>query len=206
MSKLETIKEIIKRLDEIYDVRVFEDRDSYRVLVRTILSQRTRDENTDEASKKLFSKYKDMYEIVEAPIEDIQDLIRCAGFYRVKAGRIQEVSQILINQFGGEVPDNMEELLELPGVGRKTANCVLVYAFEKAAIPVDTHVHRIPNRMGLVNTKNPEETEKKLLKFVPEEEQILLNDLMVQFGKTICKPITPQCEICPLTDLCKYKK
>ena len=100
----------------------------------------------------------------------------------------------------------MEELLELPGVGRKTANCVLVYAFEKAAIPVDTHVHRIPNRMGLVNTKNPEKTEKELLKFVPEEEQILLNDLMVQFGKTICKPITPQCEICPLTDLCKYKK
>lgn len=206
MSRVDTIKEIIRRLDEIYDVRVFEDRDPYRVLVRTILSQRTRDENTDQASANLFSKYKDMYEIVDAPTEDIQELIRCAGFYRVKAGRIQEVSRILIDEYGGVVPDNMNELLELPGVGRKTANCVLVYAFEKAAIPVDTHVHRISNRWGLVSTKDPEKTEEELAKFVPEDEQILLNDLMVQFGQTICKPLGPKCEICPLTDLCDYGK
>ena len=206
MSRVDTIKEIIRRLDEIYEVRVFEDRDPYRVLVRTILSQRTRDENTDQASANLFSKYKDMYEIVDAPTEDIQELIRCAGFYRVKAGRIHEVSRILIDEYGGVVPDNMNELLELPGVGRKTANCVLVYAFEKAAIPVDTHVHRISNRWGLVSTKDPEKTEEELAKFVPEDEQILLNDLMVQFGQTICKPLGPKCEICPLTDLCDYGK
>lgn len=201
-----TVSEIINRLDEIYDVRVFENRDPYRVLIRTILSQRTRDENTDEATANLFSKYKDIYEIADADTEDIEELIRCAGFYRVKAGRIKEVSRLLIDQFGGEVPDNMDELLLLPGVGRKTANCVLVYAFEKAAIPVDTHVHRISNRWGLVNTKNPEETEFELEKIVPENQQILLNDLMVQFGQTICKPISPQCEICPLTDLCKVIK
>ena len=193
---------IVEKLNEVFDVRVFEDKDPYRVLVRTILSQRTRDENTDQATNNLFSKYKDIYEVADAPTEDVEELIRCSGFYRVKAGRIKEVSRILIDQYGGEVPDNMKELLELPGVGRKTANCVLVYAFEEPAIPVDTHVHRISNRLGLVNTKDPEDTERELDKFVPEDIKILLNDLMVQFGQNICKPISPQCEICPLDELC----
>ena len=147
-SKEEKSLLIVEKLNEVFDVRVFEDKDPYRVLVRTILSQRTRDENTDQATNNLFSKYKDIYEVADAPTEDVEELIRCSGFYRVKAGRIKEVSRILIDQYGGEVPDNMKELLELPGVGRKTANCVLVYAFEEPAIPVDTHVHRISNRLG----------------------------------------------------------
>lgn len=201
-SKEEKSLLIVEKLNEVFDVRVFEDKDPYRVLVRTILSQRTRDENTDQATNNLFSKYKDIYEVADAPTEDVEELIRCSGFYRVKAGRIKEVSRILIDQYGGEVPDNMKELLELPGVGRKTANCVLVYAFEEPAIPVDTHVHRISNRLGLVNTKDPEDTEKELDNFVPEDIKILLNDLMVQFGQNICKPISPQCEICPLDELC----
>lgn len=201
-SKEEKSLLIVEKLNEVFDVRVFEDKDPYRVLVRTILSQRTRDENTDQATNNLFSKYKDIYEVAYAPTEDVEELIRCSGFYRVKAGRIKEVSRILIDQYGGEVPNNMKELLELPGVGRKTANCVLVYAFEEPAIPVDTHVHRISNRLGLVNTKDPEDTEKELDNFVPEDIKILLNDLMVQFGQNICKPISPQCEICPLDELC----
>lgn len=201
-SKEEKSLLIVEKLNEVFDVRVFEDKDPYRVLVRTILSQRTRDENTDQATNNLFSKYKDIYEVADAPTEDVEELIRCSGFYRVKAGRIKEVSRILIDQYGGEVPNNMKELLELPGVGRKTANCVLVYAFEEPAIPVDTHVHRISNRLGLVNTKDPEGTEKELDNFVPEDIKILLNDLMVQFGQNICKPISPQCEICPLDELC----
>ena len=146
-SKEEKSLLIVEKLNEVFDVRVFEDKDPYRVLVRTILSQRTRDENTDQATNNLFSKYKDIYEVADAPTEDVEELIRCSGFYRVKAGRIKEVSRILIDQYGGEVPNNMKELLELPGVGRKTANCVLVYAFEEPAIPVDTHVHRISNRL-----------------------------------------------------------
>ena len=201
-SKEEKSLLIVEKLNEVFDVRVFEDKNPYRVLVRTILSQRTRDENTDQATNNLFSKYKDIYEVADAPTEDVEELIRCSGFYRVKAGRIKEVSRILIDQYGGEVPDNMKELFELPGVGRKTANCVLVYAFEEPAIPVDTHVHRISNRLGLVNTKDPEDTERELDKFVPEDIKILLNDLMVQFGQNICKPISPQCEICPLDELC----
>ena len=194
----------MKKLKEIYSIRIFEDRDPYRVLIRTILSQRTKDANTDKATNNLFSEYKDIYEVVDAPIEKIEKLVKSAGFFRVKSRRIKEVSQILIDQFGGIVPNNIHELLELPGVGRKTANCVLVFAFQKPAIPVDTHVHRISNRWGIVDTNDPDKTEEELMKIVPRELWIDLNDLMVQFGQTICRPTHPQCEKCPLTDLCEY--
>ena len=204
MSKTDRIIKIVEELNEVFEIRVFLDHDPYKVLVRTILSQRTRDENTDQATNNLFAKYKDIYEVVDAPTEDVQELIRPAGFYRVKAGRIQEVSQILIDEYGGEVPDTLEELVKLPGVGRKTANCVLVFAFELPAIPVDTHVHRISNRMGLVNTKTPDDTEMELSKIAPKELWIKLNDLMVQFGQNICKPTSPQCEACPVSYLCDY--
>ena len=204
MSKTDRIIKIVEELNSVFEIRVFLDHDPYRVLVRTILSQRTRDENTDQATSNLFSKYKDIYEVVEAPTDDIQELIKPAGFYRVKAGRIQEVSQILIDEYGGEVPNTLEELVKLPGVGRKTANCVLVFAFELPAIPVDTHVHRISNRMGLVNTKTPDETEIELSKIAPKDLWIKLNDLMVQFGQNICKPTSPQCEMCPVNYLCDY--
>lgn len=204
MSKTDRIIRIVEELNSVFEIRVFLDHDPYRVLVRTILSQRTRDENTDQATSNLFSKYKDIYEVVEAPTDDVQELIKPAGFYRVKAGRIQEVSQILIDEYGGEVPNTLEELVKLPGVGRKTANCVLVFAFELPAIPVDTHVHRISNRMGLVNTKTPDETEIELSKIAPKDLWIKLNDLMVQFGQNICKPTSPQCEMCPVNYLCDY--
>ncbi|KZX16537.1 endonuclease III [Methanobrevibacter cuticularis] len=194
----------MKSLSGLYTLRVFEDRDPYRVLIRTILSQRTRDENTDQASANLFAKYKNIEEVANAPIEDLEVLVRVAGFYRVKARRIKEVSNLILDQYGGVVPDNMKELLELPGVGRKTANCVLVYAFQEPAIPVDTHVHRISNLWGIVNTKTPEETEEELVKIVPKDFWIDLNDLMVQFGQTVCKPTYPQCEQCPIVELCDY--
>lgn len=204
MNDEEKIREILKRLNEIYTIRVFHDRDPYRVLIRTILSQRTRDENTDQATDALFEVYPDIYAVAEAPVEHLEELVRQAGFFRVKSRRILEVSKILIDQYGGEVPNDMNELLSLPGVGRKTANCVFVFAFQEAAIPVDTHVHRISNRWGLANTNHPEETEEVLMEKVPKELWIELNDLMVQFGQTICKPIGPQCDICPLNDLCQY--
>ncbi|MCL2687193.1 MAG: endonuclease III [Methanobrevibacter sp.] len=198
------IEKIMKELNNLYNLRVFEDRDPYRVLVRTILSQRTKDANTDKATTQLFNKYKDIHEVADAPIEDIEKLVKSAGFFRVKANRIKEVSYLLLDHYEGVVPDNMKELLELPGVGRKTANCVLVFAFQKPAIPVDTHVHRIPNRWGIVNTKTPEKTEEELMKIVPKHLWIDINDLIVQFGQTICRPIHPKCEECPLTDLCAY--
>ena len=204
MNKEERVIELVNQLDNTFEIRTFLDQDPYKVLVRTILSQRTRDENTDQATENLFSKYNDIYEVVEAPIDDVKELIKPAGFYNVKAARIQEVSQILIDQYGAEVPDTLEELVKLPGVGRKTANCVLVFAFDQPAIPVDTHVHRISNRLGLVDTKEPEETEVELTKIAPKDLWVKLNDLMVQFGQNICKPMSPQCEICPCTEICDY--
>jgi endonuclease III len=197
------IDQIMERLRQHYDLRVFEDGDPYRVLIRTILSQRTRDENTDRASAQLFSNYHNMEEIASSNPQDLEPLIRPAGFYHVKAKRIIEVSQMLLDTFKGEVPNNVESLLKLPGVGRKTANCVLVYAFQVPAIPVDVHVHRISNRLGLVKTDNPYNTEMELEKMVPQDYWIELNDLMVQFGQTICRPISPLHEKCPLNDLCE---
>lgn len=194
----------MEHLQNLYDLRVFEDGDPYRVLIRTILSQRTRDDNTDRASAQLFSEYKTINDIADADPAHLEDLIRPAGFYHVKAKRIVEVSRKLLDEFKGQVPDNIKGLLELPGVGRKTANCVLVYGFQIPAIPVDVHVHRISNRMGLVNTKTPEETEEELIKFVPREYWIELNDLMVQFGQTICRPQSPRHEECPLQELCDF--
>ena len=204
MDKEERVIELVKLLDDTFEIRTFLDHDPYKVLIRTILSQRTRDENTDQATNNLFDKYGDIYEVADAPIEDVKKLIKPAGFYNVKAARIQEVSQILIDQYGGDVPDTVDELIKLPGVGRKTANCVMVFAFELPAIPVDTHVHRISNRLGLVDTKEPDDTEVELTKIAPEELWVKLNDLMVQFGQNICKPISPQCEMCPCTEICDY--
>ena len=195
---------VMESLMQKYDLRVFEGGDPYRVLIRTILSQRTRDENTDRASAQLFSQYHTMTEIAGADPARLEPLIRPAGFYRVKAQRIVEVSKKLLDEFKGQVPDDIKNLLKLPGVGRKTANCVLVYGFQKPAIPVDVHVHRISNRLGLVKTKTPEETEVELEKIVPKEYWIELNDLMVQFGQTICRPQSPRHEECSLQDICDY--
>ncbi len=136
------------------------EEDTFRVLIATILSARTKDETTLAASDRLFSRYPDVKSLAGARVGEIRKLIRPVGFYKTKAPRIRQVAKILVTKYRGSVPESMEELLELPGVGRKTANCVLVYGFRKPAIPVDTHVHRISNRLGLVATKIPEETEK----------------------------------------------
>ena len=200
----DSIDFIIEKLEEIYSLRIFEDSDPFRVLIRTILSQRTRDENTDAASALLFSKFSTPEAIAFAPVEEVELLIKKSGFYHVKARRVKEVSRIIHEDYNDVVPDNLKELLSLPGVGRKTANCVLVYGFHEDAIPVDVHVHRISNRIGLVNTKNPDETELELMKVVPKKYWLPLNDLFVQFGQTICRPIGPKHEICPIAEICDY--
>jgi len=146
----------ITALRELHDV---EKGDPFVILIGTILSARTKDENTTKVVKELFSKYKTAKQLAAAKIKDVEKIIKPIGFYHVKSRRIIGVAKIIQSQYKGVVPDNLDELVGLPGVGRKTANCVLVYAFEKPAIPVDIHVHRISNRIGLVNTKTPEETE-----------------------------------------------
>ena len=176
--------------------------DPFKILISTILSARTRDSNTRIATEKLFAKYNTPELIAKANIEELEQLIRSSGFYKVKANRIKKVSNVLIDDHNGIVPDNFDELIKLPGVGAKTANCVLVYAFNIPAIPVDTHVHRISNRLGWVKTKSPEKTEKALKIKIPKELWLKLNRLFVRFGQQICLPNRPKCEICPINDFC----
>ncbi len=179
---------------------------NFSILIGTILSARTKDEATAKAVKKLFSKYKTPKALAHAKVKDIEKLIKSIGFYHVKSKRIIEVAKIIDSQYNGIVPDDLETLLKLPGVGRKTANCVLVYAFGKPAIPVDIHVHRISNRLGLVETKTPEETELALMKKIPKKFWIDINDTFVMYGQNICKPISPMCDVCKIKRNCKYYK
>ncbi|NJD78279.1 MAG: endonuclease III [Candidatus Methanoperedens sp.] len=197
---------IIKRLEKLYPPGKFNSNDPFRVLIATVLSQRTRDEVTDRATKKLFSKYKTPAALACADIGDIEELIREVGFYRVKAPRIKEIALIIQDEFKGKLPGEMDILLSLPGVGRKTANCVLVYGFGKDAIAVDTHVHRISNRLGLVATRTPEETEIKLEEVLPIKHWRHINELLVRFGQNICRPVSPKCRICPIVELCPSGK
>ena len=193
----------ITALNELHEA---ESGNPFSILIGTILSARTKDENTSVAVKKLFSKYKTARELAKANVSTVKKIIKPCGFYRVKARRIIKVASLIDSRYNGKVPDKLEELLKLPGVGRKTANCVLVYAFEKPAIPVDTHVHRICNRLGLVNTKTPEETEFELMKKIPKKDWIRNNDTFVMYGQNICRPISPKCAVCQIRKDCKYYK
>ena len=202
---IQTMKEVrpprMTALRELHDA---EDRGPFSILIGTILSARTRDENTAKVVRALFARYGTPQELAAADISDVEGIIRPIGFYRVKAKRIIQVAKIIAEEHGGAVPDDMESLTALPGVGRKTANCVLVYAFEKPAIPVDIHVHRISNRLGLVNTKTPEETEAALVSRVPKKYWLRINDTFVMYGQNVCKPISPMCGVCRIRTRCDH--
>ena len=194
----------LQRLTALRGLQMEEQDDPFKILIGTILSARTRDENTTKVIKMLFTRFRTPHDIASADIEEIKKLIHSIGFYNVKAERIKQVSQIIMSKFGGQVPDDIDSLLELPGVGRKTANCVLVYAFNKPAIPVDVHVHRISNRLGLVNTKTVKQTEIELNSMVNRRLWTRVNNTFVMYGQNVCLPIRPMCEICDLKGMCKY--
>jgi len=174
----------------------------FQVLVSTVLSLRTKDEVTTAASRRIFDKARSPEELLKLEEETIRRLIYPVGFYKTKAARLREISRILLEKYDGTVPDTIDDLLTLPGVGRKTANLVLVEGFRKDAICVDTHVHRISNRFGYVKTKNPDKTEFALRKKLPRKYWITYNEILVAFGQIICRPISPFCSRCPVTDLC----
>lgn len=180
------------------------DTNPFKVLISTVLSQRTKDANTEKASSRLFKRFKNPKQLADANIRTIETLIKPSGFYKVKAERIREISRRLVEDFDGRVPEDLENLLSLPGVGRKTANCVLVYAYNKPAIPVDTHVHRISNRLGWVKTKTPEQTEEELAKVLPKGYWIEINELLVKYGQRVCLPRNPKCAICRIREYCDY--
>ena len=174
----------------------------FQILVSTIISLRTRDPVTLEASERLFKKASDPVSISKIETREIAELIYPAGFYRRKAENIKQISEILLDQHNGQVPRQLDDLLKLPGVGRKTANLTLGLAYGIPAICVDTHVHRIPNRMGWIKTKTPEKTEFTLVEILPKKYWIEINELLVAFGQTICTPVSPKCSICPFEKEC----
>lgn len=185
--------------------RVAEKRDPYRILVSCILSLRTKDKTTAEASSRLFREADSPARMLALKKSRLSRLIYPVGFYRNKAGYIKELSSQIIDDFGGKVPDNLDDLLKLRGVGRKTANLVLGLGYGIAAICVDTHVHRISNRLGWVKTLTPEDTEFALMKMLPRRYWIELNTLLVTFGQHVCLPVYPLCSRCRVSGLCPKK-
>jgi endonuclease-3 len=194
----------LPRVTALKKLQLEEQGNPFKILIGTILSARTRDENTTKAVSSLFRKYKDAKELAEADIAEIRAIIRSVGFYNVKSIAIKKVSKLIVEKFNGNVPNDIVHLLQLPGVGRKTANCILVYGFNRAAIPVDVHVHRISNRLGLVDTKTPEQTEIDLSFVIDRKHWLKINQTFVMFGQNICTPIKPKCKLCDLKNMCKF--
>lgn len=178
------------------------EEDPFILLVSTIISQRTKDEVTHEIVRRLRERIRKPDDLLVMPLEEIERLIYPSGFYRMKAKNLKELAKTLVERYGGKVPESMEELLKFKGVGRKTANLVLTLGFKKPGICVDTHVHRISNRLGIVKTKNPEETEFALREILPVKYWTKINGTFVNFGKRICKPRNPSCKLCPIEDDC----
>jgi len=203
------VRRLMKRLEDFRaECRVTtlaeeeKTRSPFRLLVACVISLRTKDEVTAEASRRLFAIAPDPERLADLDVERIAKAIYPAGFYNTKARQLKEIGRILRDDYGGEVPPDESPLLALPGVGRKTANLVLGLGFGIPAICVDTHVHRISNRLGLVNTKTPEKTERALNQVLPRDLWVPINDLLVTFGQNRCHPTSPRCTGCPLDDLC----
>lgn len=178
-------------------------RDPYQVLIACLLSLRTKDETTGPAARRLFALADTPEQMVTLTPAQVKQAIYPVGFYKTKARTVLDISQILIDKYGSQVPDEIDELLVFKGVGRKTANLVVTLGFQKPGICVDTHVHRISNRWGYVETKNPEGTEMALRAILPKRFWIGYNDLLVAFGQTLCHPTSPKCSLCPIERYCE---
>ncbi len=200
---IKVLRKECKKFKEPIVTTISKKKDPFKVLISTVLSLRTKDEVTHKAGERLFKRASTPYEIVKLSPEEIEKLIYPVGFYKRKARNIIDISKILIEKYNGAVPDSIDELLKLPGVGRKTANLVITLGYGKLGICVDTHVHRISNRLGIVKTKTPEETEFALRKILPKKYWIEYNDLLVTWGQNICTPISPKCSICKIFPYCE---
>ena len=209
------ICEILNILSEEYQGGVYPGRNSeglnpewpcdpFHVLIATILSQRTKDDNTRKASDNLFHEYDSIDALAEADPERVAELIRPAGFPKQKGNAIVRCCRMLRDEYGGEVPEDTEELVKLPMVGRKTAACVRSYAMCIPSVCVDTHVHRMSNLMGLVHTRTPEETEFALMEITPRERWSDINRYLVRHGQEVCQPNRPHCDRCSVSRFCKY--
>jgi len=200
MKRLETHFQSVRT--PIVDLIQIKTEDPFKVLVATILSARTKDETTAKAAEKLFTKVQKIEDLENIPLSELDALITPVGFHRVKAKHLKELPKVLKDKFAGIIPAEIDELLELPGVGRKTANLVRAVAFQKPAICVDVHVHRICNRWGYLKTKTPLETEMTLRQKLPLKYWLNFNSYLVAFGQNLCTPRKPKCEKCPIAEFC----
>lgn len=202
------IDEIVKGLEDAKQpqsdfVKLMDSfKNPYLVLIACILSLRTNDKTTYPATLRMLKLADTPEKMMKVKVEDLEKAIYPVGFYKNKAGQIIELSKIIVEKYNGKVPDSIDEMCKFRGVGRKTANLVMSLGFNEPAICVDVHVHRIFNRLGYIKTKNPEETEFALREKLPKKYWIPINTLLVTHGQNVCKPIKPQCEICPISKYC----
>jgi len=208
MDYKKNIPKIMKILEKNFPVstttlnKMRKNPDAFKILISCLLSLRTQDKNTEIASKKLFAVADTPKKILALPTAKLEKLIYSSGYYKNKAKTIKHVSKVILEEFNGKVPKTREELMSMKGIGPKTANIVLAFAFGKKVLPIDTHCHRIPNRLGWIKTKTPEQTEAELNKILPKKYWAEFNSTFVQFGKKICQPISPLCSTCPINDYC----
>ncbi len=209
MKKQEKIKKILNILYRKYPSsekttlnRMRKKPNAFKILISCLLSLRARDENTEKVSRQLFKVASTPEAISSMPLKKLEKIIFSSWHYHKKALTLKHVSKEIIKKFKGKVPKTREELMSIKGIGPKTANIVLAFAFKKPVIPVDTHCHRIPNRLGWIKTKTPEKTESALNKIIPEKYKSRFNAVFVQFGRDICKPISPWCSKCPVEKFC----
>ncbi len=202
-SVIEILRDEYKKWKPPIVTEVSKERNPFKILISTIISLRTKDEVTRVSSQRLFQIADTPEKMRKLKSSSIEKAIYPAGFYKIKANNIKKASSIIVDRYRGVVPDTLEELLELPGVGRKTANLVVTLGYHKPGICVDTHVHRISNRLGYVKTRTPEKTEFSLRERLPKEYWIEYNDLLVTFGQNICTPVSPFCSMCKIYEYCK---
>lgn len=206
---LEKIDKIMGILKKVYPStnkttlnRMRSNPEAFKILISCLLSLRTKDANTEKVTSNLFPVASTPQQIINLPMKRLEKLIFSSGHYKKKARVLKHVSKVILEYYKGKVPNTREELMSIKGIGPKTANIVLAFAFGKLVLPIDTHCHRIPNRLGWVKTKTPEKTEIELNKILPKRYWRDFNAIFVQFGQTICLPISPKCSICPINKYC----
>jgi endonuclease-3 len=209
MKRSERIEKVMKNLAKYFDYkerttlnRMRKKPDPFKILISCLLSLRTQDKNTEKASKKLFAVADTPKKILQLSDTELEKLIYSSGHYKKKARTLKHVSKVLLEKHKGKVPNTRKELLKIKGIGPKTANIVLAFAYGKPVLPIDTHCHRIPNRLGWIKTKTPEQTEEELEKILPKKYWLEFNAIFVLFGQTICQPISPKCSECPVREYC----
>ena len=202
--------EAIDRILEHFELKDFEGigyegSTPYQILISTILSQQTTERNSRKASETLFAECPGPREVYDTPSERIEELVFSSGYYRQKTRSIKNVTRMIVEEFDGEVPDNVDDLMRLPGVGKKTAACVLRYAYGKPSVIVDTHINRVSYRLGISDSKKPEETQRAIMGAVPQDRWDDLDIAFIVLGRTFCRPTDPDCGGCPVSGLCRFR-